>query len=87
MGGSLRRLKVAGKWRPIYKKGPLTRSLPMKTISTLMLAAAFLFARPAFAGADEAPKAETKTEKKADKKKDDKKEEKKDEKKAEKGGW
>jgi flagellar biosynthesis/type III secretory pathway M-ring protein FliF/YscJ len=71
----------------------------MKTISTLMLAAAFLFARPAFAGVDtkgdEAPKAEKKSHKKAEKKdeaaaekkdekKEDKKEEKKDEKKAEK---
>jgi ribosomal protein L12E/L44/L45/RPP1/RPP2 len=64
----------------------------MKTLSTLMLAAAFLFARPAFAGADEAPKAEKKAEKKADKKGDKKegkeeKADKKEEKKADKGGW
>ncbi len=56
----------------------------MKTITTLMLAAAFLLTRPAFAvAANEAPKAEKKDEKKAEKKKEEKKEEKK----AEKGGW
>jgi len=66
----------------------------MKTISTLMLAAAFLLARPAFAGvdvkSDEAPKAGKAHAKsdtaKADKKdeKEDKKDEKKDDKAAKK---
>jgi len=58
----------------------------MKTIFAMMLAAAFLISRPAFAG-DEAPKTE-KAAKGKDAKKDDKKDEKKkDEKKADKGGW
>ncbi|HVZ73562.1 MAG TPA: hypothetical protein VHJ20_14385 [Polyangia bacterium] len=54
----------------------------LKTISTLVLAAAFLLTRPAFAG-EEAPK----DEKAAKAKKADKKEEKKEDKKADKGGW
>jgi hypothetical protein len=62
----------------------------MKTISTLFLAAAFLLARPAFAGdeaAKEAPKAEKKDKKAASEKKEAPAGEKKEEKKADKGSW
>ena len=54
----------------------------MKTIFAMMLAAAFLISRPAFAG-DEAPKDE-KAAKAKDAKKNDKKDDKKDDKKEEK---
>jgi hypothetical protein len=62
----------------------------MKTIVAMMLAAAFLISRPAFAG-DEAPADKTEKAPKAKKDKADKAEKKeepkKEEKKAEKGGW
>jgi hypothetical protein len=60
----------------------------MKTILTMMLAAAFLISRPVMAG-DDKPKSEKSEKKKKDDKKDESKkdESKKDEKKADKGGW